>query len=70
MLAQLRMRESVGHAAASDLLKTRRCVAEALATSPWDISVGTVARLDHIAFRRAVDHPFDPQDVHGSFPSR
>ncbi|MGA9678495.1 MAG: hypothetical protein WBR28_25620 [Mycobacterium sp.] len=56
MLAQLRIRESVGLAAASNLLKARRCVAEALATSSWDISVGTVARLDPLAFRRAVNH--------------
>ena len=57
MLAQLRIRESVGLAAASNLLKARRCVAEALAISSWDISVGTVAQLDPPAFRRAVDHP-------------
>ena len=56
MLAELRIRESVGLAAASNLLKARRCVAEALATSSWDISVGTVARLDPLAFRRAVNH--------------
>ena len=57
MLAQLLIGESVGLAAASNLFKARRCVAEALATSSWDISVETVARLDHFAFRRAVDHP-------------
>ena len=55
MLAQLLIRESVGLAAPYSLLKARRFVAEALATSSWDISVGTGARLDHFAFRRAVD---------------
>ena len=70
MLAQLRIRESVGLPAGSNLLKARRCVAEALATSSWAIAVGTVARLDHVAFRRAVDHPLTRKLFTISFPSR
>jgi hypothetical protein len=68
MLAQLRIRKSIGLAAASNLLKARRCVAEALAISSWDISVGTVAQLDPPAFRRAVDHPLTRKLFTISFP--
>jgi hypothetical protein len=48
---------ALGPVRATELLRARRYLAEALAISPWDISIGTVARLDPPAFRRAVDHP-------------
>ena len=68
MLAQLLIRESVGLAAPYNLLKARRFVAEALATSSWDISVGTGARLDTLRFV-GLSTPFDPHVVHDQFPS-
>jgi tetratricopeptide (TPR) repeat protein len=66
-LAQELIHGSVEVAADTDLRKARRCVAEALASSSWAISVKTVAQLDPDAFRRAVNHPstrkvLDPAD--------